>query len=189
MKRSAGRFVFISAAVLVIGASFHGVMAQSTGDLRFDLTGPGPVGAATTTALFSHYAIGGTDAAGGTYTTTFALLNTGSSALSGNLILTNSSGSAGSANLQSSDGSSALGASIGINIPVGGITFITATTTNPSAPNPSIGWARVESSGGTLGGVATFALSSGGLLQTIAGVLSAEVTSVATIPVDDDVLN
>lgn len=44
----------------------------------------------------------------------------------------------------------------------------------------------MESSGGTLGGVATFSLTSGGQLQAIAGVLSADVTSVATIPVDND---
>jgi hypothetical protein len=48
------------------------------------------------------------------------------------------------------------------------------------------GWARVESTGGSLVGVATFQLVRGGTLSTIAGVLSTSGSSVATIPVNDD---
>ena len=44
----------------------------------------------------------------------------------------------------------------------------------------------MESAGGALGGVATFQFASGGQLVSVAGVLSADDTDVATIPVDDD---
>ena len=49
------------------------------------------------------------------------------------------------------------------------------------------GWARVESSGGQIGGVGTFQyFGTGGGLVTTAGVLSASAATVATIPVDND---
>lgn len=60
-----------------------------------------------------------------------------------------------------------------------------ASTANAGDPTKS-GWARVESSGGTLGGVGTFQFVSGGVLSTIAGVLASQPVPVATIPVDDD---
>lgn len=143
--------------------------------------------AQTTTALFPEVAVGGG------FSTTFTLVNTGSAALTGNLVLT----------LQKSDGTpnvtvtdlalnstvfSGPGSSITVpisSIPSGGTMFLSATSTNPN-DSAAVGWGRVDSSGGTLGAVATFALTSGAQLQTIAGVLSSDLVPAATIPVDDD---
>jgi hypothetical protein len=86
---------------------------------------------------------------------------------------------------------SSAGSGSPITVPIpgiasGGTIFLAVTPTNPN-DSLAVGWARVESSGGTLGGVATFSLTSAGQLQAIAGVLSADLTPVATIPVDDNV--
>jgi hypothetical protein len=105
--------------------------------------------------------------------------------LSGNLVLTRSDGIPMNVVLTPSSGSQVIGSTIPILIPPGGTLFITANPVN--ANESSVGWARVESSGGTLGGVATFQYLPGGQLQSIAGVLSADATGVATIPVDDDI--
>jgi hypothetical protein len=133
----------------------------------------------TVTALFSHVAIGGG------FTTTFTLLNTGSSVLTGTLYLTAQDGTPLTAAFTGPAGFQANAASVPLNIPIGGTQFWTASA--PGAGDPQkAGWARVESSGGTLGGVATFQLTSGGILQTIAGVLSSHAVQFATIPVDDN---
>ena len=50
------------------------------------LVDPGPVGLSTTTALFAHVAVGGG------WNTVFTFVNTGSSAIAGNLILTANDG-------------------------------------------------------------------------------------------------
>ena len=122
------------------------------------------------TALFPQVAVGGG------FTTLFTLVNTGIDALSGNLILTNSNGSPMEV---------ALSAPSSLTIPSGGAKFIEAAPVNPT-DSTAAGWARVESAGGALGGVATFQFASGGQLVSVAGVLSADDTDVATIPVDDD---
>ena len=67
----------------------------------------------------------------------------------------------------------------------GGTKFITASPVNPGDPMIT-GWACVESSGGTLGGVGTFQFTEAGKLTTIAGVLAGSAISVATVPVDND---
>ncbi len=157
-----------------------GVLGQSRPGLHLTLADPGPVGAVTTTAIFSHFALGGG------YTTVFTLMNTGTGAATGNLLLTGQSGSPLSASLQSSDGTSASGSSIAVNIPQGGTTFVTAGPATAGDPNTRSGWAHVESSGGSVAGVSTFQLTSAGALQTVAGVLSASPLSSATIPVDND---
>ena len=140
----------------------------------------GAAGTLETTALFGHVAIGQG------YTTVFSLFNTGSDAVIGNLILTGKDGLPLSANLSSSDGTAAAGSSIALRIAPGGTTFVTATSSAADDPTKT-GWARVESSGGKLGGVATFQYAPNGPLLTIAGVLSSTLVSSATIPVDDDV--
>jgi len=50
-----------------------------------------------------------------------------------------------------------------------------------------VGWARMESTGKSIGGVSTFQFAPGGTVQTVAGVLGSQLVSTATIPVDDDV--
>jgi len=140
--------------------------------------------APTATALFAHLAVGGG------YTTTFTLLNTGSTDVVGSLILTGQDGNALDVTLSSPaipDGEPGSAeqvrtSNLPITIPPGGTSFITAS----DAGGTRVGWARVESTGGSLGGVATFQLIEGNVLQTIAGVLSSNTTANATIPVDDD---
>lgn len=134
----------------------------------------GGVGTPATT-LFAHLAVGGG------YTTVFTFLNTGSDSLTGHLVLTDQKGNPLTANL---DGS--VSSSLPLNIPPGGTVFVAAGTVNGNDPVKT-GWARMESSGGTLGGVATFQLVENGVLTTIAGVLPSSITTVATIPVDDDI--
>jgi hypothetical protein len=81
---------------------------------------------------------------------------------------------------------SVLGSSIPISVPIGGVQVLTASPANTTDPTKT-GWARVESSGGQIGGVGTFQYSeTAGNLVTIAGVLSADPVTVATIPVDND---
>ncbi len=159
--RSAHRYLRFLTAAWLIGSADQSLMAQSS------------------TTLFAQVAVGGG------FTTTFTLLNSGSTSLSGNLILTKGDGTPMNVNLALSSGSQVTASSVSVLLPAGGTLFVTAT---PASPNDSFtGWARVESTGGTLGGVATFEYAKGGQLQTIAGVLASDVTSVATIPVDDDV--
>lgn len=156
--------------------------------MRMSLIGPVTIGAATTTALFAHVAIGGG------YTTVFTFLNTGGTPVDGTLILTRgddgtpmiASLTAPPINPQiSASDDRIVASSIPINIPPDGTRFITAAPVNPS-DTIKTGWARVESSGGTLGGVATFQLSNAAGLQAIAGVLAADTVDSVTIPVDND---
>ena len=63
--------------------------------------------------------------------------------------------------------------------------MITAAPINASDP-VAVGWAKVESVGGSPGGVATFQFAENGILKTIVGVLASDQVNAATIPVDDD---
>jgi hypothetical protein len=144
---------------------------------------PPPLDLDNVTALFAQVAVGGG------YSTIFALLNTGSTDLSGRLLLTDSSGNAMAVALRSPPVGSATDAvfadSMDILIPRGGAKFIAAEPLS-AGDDTRAGWARVESSGGTLGGVATFQLVEAGELKTIAGVLAADAVGAATIPVSND---
>ncbi len=137
----------------------------------------------TTTAFFPHVALGGG------YTTVFRFVNTGSTAATGQLILTDHDGSPWPVSFSDASAASRSGISsfTTISIPPGGTEFVTASS--GASPGLMTGWARVESSGGTLGGVATYYYAPAGSPQTIVGVLSASPLSSATIPRDDDVLH
>ena len=128
---------------------------------------------------FAHMAVGGG------FSTVFTFLNTGNAASAGNLILTGQDGKALTVQLTDSTGAQTAASSAAVNIPSGAIQIITASPLNSGDPT-SAGWARVESNGGTLAGVATFQLTTAGKLVTVAGVLSNSPTSAATIPMDDD---
>jgi len=137
------------------------------------------------TALFAQVAVGGG------YTTIFALLNTGDTDLNGRLVLTDTEGNPMKVALSSppaDPGDIPPGAptdSMNILIPRGGTRFIAAEP--PGAlTGTRTGWARVESTGGRLGGAATFQFVEAGELKTIAGVLAADAVEVATIPVNND---
>ncbi len=151
-----------------------------------------PSRAADITALFPHVAIGGG------YTTVFTFGNTGVDTVSGTLILTDKDGNPLNANLLitsvpsasinlalSETGNAIAGSSTLVAVKSGGTEIITATALDPNGPVQT-GWARVESTGGTLAGVATFQYSPSGSLQTVAGVLSSSATPVATIPVGNN---
>jgi hypothetical protein len=151
---------------------------------------PGPIGLATTTALFAHVAVGGG------WNTVFTFVNTGTSSVAGSLILTSHDGTL--MNVALADPAvnpqagttggpvEAVGSSVPISIPVGGVTILAANPVSSSGSTQA-GWARIESSGGQLGGVATFQeFNATGNLITTAGVLSADAVAAATIPVDND---
>jgi len=155
--------------------------ASWTGDYVYSTTITSrysPTSALPISALFAHMAIGGG------YKTTFLLQNTGTTPLNGNLILTRNDGAALNARLVTGSIDN-IGSSVPASIPPGGIQVITASAPNTSDPTSS-GWARVESAGGVLSGVATFQYEPAGKLQAAAGVLAADTTEFATIPLDDD---
>jgi hypothetical protein len=178
---SAGLLLFLN---IYISASFAQQASVSppaeNSPVRLLLVGPGPVAADATTALFAQVAVGGG------YTTVFTLLNTGGTDLGGRLILTAKDGSPMSVKFSVSVAEPVTASSIDITpIRPGGTKFIRADPVSPDDPTVT-GWARVESSGGTLGGVGTFQFTEAGRLVTIAGVLAGNATSVATVPVDNN---
>jgi subtilisin family serine protease len=133
----------------------------------------------TTVNLFPQMAIGGG------YSTIFTFVNTGASEFSGTLLLSGNDGSPLNAALSSAGYPDATGSSFPVQVNPGGTQIIAASAAAGQA-NVAAGWARVIGAGGSLGGVATYQLTSGGRLSTIAGVLSSAATSSASIPVDDD---
>jgi len=122
-------------------------------------------------------------AVGGGYTTAFTLLNTGAAAAAGRLELFDTAGKPFSVRLE--DGTTVQeGSSFSISIPVAGMRVYSAA--REGALGVQNGWARIETTGGSVGAVATFALTSGSALRTIAGVLGAQAVPAATIPVEND---
>ncbi len=106
--------------------------------------------------------------------------------MTGKLIMTGQDGNPFTVQFASSTGIQTSASSVDISIPSGAIQIWTATPIGPNDPTKA-SWARVESSGGSLGGVATFQLTASGKLATVAGVLSSDTVLAATIPVDDDI--
>ncbi len=139
-----------------------------------------PFQAVTTTNLFAQIAFGGG------YTTIFSFTNTGATAATGNLILNDDHGQPLRAAFSSPGSFDTIDFTYPLSLPSGGFQEVIAAPVDPIKDSTKTGWARVESSGGSLGGVATFQYTAGGVLSLIVGVLSAPTTSVATIPMDDD---
>jgi hypothetical protein len=139
-----------------------------------------PFQSVTTTNLFAQIAFGGG------YTTIFSFTNTGATAATGNLILNDDKGQPLRAAFSSPGSFDTIDFTYPLSVPSGGFQEVIAAPVDPIRDPTKTGWARVESSGGSLGGVATFQFAPGGVLSIIVGVLSAPPTSVATIPVDDD---
>ncbi len=160
-------------AAQVGGNSLHRALPV----LHMALLNPGPMGQATTTNLFAQVAIGGGS------TTVFAFLNAGVNATTGNLILTQENGAPLTVSFSAQGVSGLVNSVFPVSIPPGGSRIITAGPVIPTDPTVS-GWARVESTGGSLDGVATFQCLNGNALLYIAGVLSMNATPVATIPVE-----
>jgi hypothetical protein len=63
--------------------------------------------------------------------------------------------------------------------------FLNTSQVSPSDPQ-KVGWAKVETTSGTINGVATYQAESLGVIQTATGVLSSQSTQYATIPVDEN---
>jgi hypothetical protein len=169
-----GRACRISALIIALALGLFGQNGAGAAENRQPATAEQ---SAPTTALFAHVAVGGG------FSTLFTLLNTGSEPLLGNLILTKSDGTPMDVTMRAQDSIPLQSPAAELAIPPGGIRFIEAT----GKPDALVaGWARVESTGGSPGGVAAFQLQSGNRLISITGVLNAEETSVATIPVTDD---
>ncbi len=154
---------------------------NNTGDYIYTTVAvSSPPNTASQVTYFAHLAVGGG------FSTIFTLLNTGDTALTGNLILTGQDGNPLTVQFTDSSGNQTSASSAAVNIPSGAVQILTASPLNPSDPTRA-GWARVESSGGSLGGVATFQLAPSGSIAAIAGVLSSNTVTAATIPMDDDV--
>jgi hypothetical protein len=126
--------------------------------------------------FFPHVAVGGI------WSTSFTLNNTSANTVTGNLILTDSQGNPFTVN----SARLGMGSSFPISIPSGGTVFLTVNSQSPNDPQKS-GWAKVETSGGSLNGVAAFFQSGAqGAIQNAAGVPSSQPTQFATIPVDEN---
>ena len=141
-------------------------------------------GVASVTTLFPQVAVGGGSS------TLFTVTNTGSTAASGNLILTDQQGNPFTVSGVLTDSSgiaqpASVGSSFSIYVPAGGTVFLSANALSPNNPTSS-GWAELESTGGSLTGVATYEDVSGGIMQFIVGVLQSPLLQFATIPVDND---
>jgi hypothetical protein len=129
-------------------------------------------------------------AVGSGYSTLFTVTNTGATAASGNLILTDSSGNSFPVNGELTDSSGttlpvSAGSSFVYDIPTGGTIFLSATALDSSS-SVKVGWAKLEGQGGSLTAVATYEYMVGGTLQARVGVLNSQPLQFATIPVDFD---
>jgi beta-glucanase (GH16 family) len=138
-----------------------------------------PAAAAPISAVFAHVALGGG------FATTITLTNTGGDTANGTLLLTDQASQPLAATITSSQGGgSSIGSTYPISLPAGGSLVLTAARSD--AMDVKSGWARIESAGGTLAGVATFQWVDGGRLKSVAGVLSGQPVDSAVIPVDND---
>jgi sugar lactone lactonase YvrE len=170
----------------------YGVAVDSGGNLYIADTGNDRIRMVTgvasvtysATTFFPQVAVGGGSS------TLFTITNTGSTAASGNLILTNQQGNPFTVSgvLTDSSGTiqpASVGSSFSIYVPAGGTVFLSANALNPNNPTSS-GWAELDSTGGSLTGVATYEYVSGGILQYVIGVLQSPLLQFATIPMDND---
>ncbi len=121
-------------------------------------------------------------AVGGGWSTVLTVTNTGDATASGNLLLTDQHGGAFSAKFEPGN---TVGSSVPIVVPPAATIFLTAGPVNSTDAQKS-GWAKLETTGGSLSGVATFQYSPQGPLQTAAGVLPSAPMQYATIAVDND---
>jgi hypothetical protein len=121
-------------------------------------------------------------AVGGNFTTVFTIMNTGTEADSGTLILTDQTGNP--LVVTASTVPATAGSIIPIEVPARGVKILTLTALVPGPVKA--GWARITSTKNLLTGVATFKTTSQGVLNSAAGVLPAQLTTSAMIPIDND---
>jgi hypothetical protein len=155
----------------ILNPAFSSITAS---DFEIVELGYEPPSGPPVSTFFPHLALGGG------YTTVFALINTGGTAASASLTLTDQQGAPLAASMGGSSGSV-----FQLTIPSGAVRILTATA--PSSADPTkAGWALLQSTGGSLDGVATFRYTTGGVLRGTAGVMVSQPTESATIPVDND---
>ena len=135
--------------------------------------------------LFPHVAVGGG------FNTNFSFINTGAdvatTAVTANLVPQDpllSDSQAAPSPVPGGERREAVSPAFAI-LP-GGTREVVATPQD-SGSVTSAGWAKLDSSGGEVWGLATFRLIVNGKLKTVAGVLGSAPVQNATIPVDDDV--
>jgi hypothetical protein len=128
--------------------------------------------------------------AGSGYSTLFTFTNTGSTAASGILALTDPQGDPLSVkgDLIDSTGviqSELLGSAFPIAVPAGETVSFRTTGLTPVGP-VQVGWGRLESTKGSLTGAAVYQYSVGSTVRTTAGALESQLLQYATIAVDND---
>ncbi len=135
--------------------------------------------------VFAHVVVGSG------FSTVFTITNTGDSAASGTLSITEKTGAPlvvhlseltnvlGAPSQQAADASS-----VDLNLQAGATAVITAA--RPGAGDVTTGWASLDSTGGSLGGVATFQFSEATNLKSIAGVIASQPLEAAAIPVSNE---
>jgi hypothetical protein len=129
-------------------------------------------------------------AIGNGWSTLFTVTNTGSTAATGVLSLTDQQGIPLMVNgtLTDSFGTTQpayAGSSFAFNVPSGGTIFLLTIPVNPNDPT-KVGWAEVDSTGGSLSAIATYEYAPGAVTQTMVGVLQLQLLQFATIPVDNN---
>jgi hypothetical protein len=154
-----------------LGSGSYRASLQCTGVCQD--SGPPPC---PTSTFFPQLAVGGG------WSTVLTVTNTGYTTASGNLILTDQLGGSVIAKFEPG---SIVGSSAPIVVPPAGTIFLTANAVNLTDATKS-GWARLETTGGSVSGVATFQYSPSGVLRTAAGVLPSPSMQYATVPVDND---
>jgi len=117
---------------------------------------------------------------GGGFESIFTLVNTGSQTATGALTLT------------ARDGTQTLGQhapdpSSPTAYPIRMVPGASQTIMIPAvSESPSVGWARIESTGGSVSGYATYRYAEGGGLRTAVAVAATRPMESAAIPLDDD---
>ncbi len=124
---------------------------------------------------------------GGGYTTDFLISNTGASAATTELILTDQGGNPLGVLLidPSTSATLAMGSSFPVSIAPAGTSIFRAAPVNASDP-VKIGWARLVPSVDHVGGVASFDYLQQSMLRSTAGVFGGYPINMATMPVDND---
>lgn len=140
-----------------------------------------PIPASSGGLIFAHLA------AGGGYSTTFTLANTGDSTAEGSLTLTGQDGQplnvtlAGSSAKPQPAPAQIVTNTYPVSLASGATALLTAS--RPGTTDAKAGWAHLDVTGGSVSGVATFQLAQGTAPSSIAGVMASQLIDSAAIPV------
>ena len=128
-------------------------------------------------------------AVGGGFTTLFTITNTGATVASAILTLTDQQGNpltvSGIMDVSGTTPPALSSSSFALPVVIGGTVFLTASAVTTSSPL-KVGWAQIDSTGGTLAAVATYEYAIGSATQSMTGVLQSQALQYMTIPVDND---